>query len=154
MATRKKTIEDNTSVKVVSQYDGVLVYKCPKTGERFLFNEFGVSDSMTVAQLRTMSAQHQRFFKDGWLKVEDDEVVQHLKLEKHAKKIITKDDCVELLKENPELIEEILSKLENDQSRQNAFRYAQNEYVNGRLRDHFVIKAIEKGLGKQLDPNS
>ncbi|RPK23984.1 hypothetical protein EDO6_04922 [Paenibacillus xylanexedens] len=77
-----------------------------------------------------------------------------MRLEKFGSKVLNKSDFEELFREKAEKIEEILMNLENETSRQHAFAYAQDEYVNGRLRDHFVIKAIEKGLGKQLDPNS
>lgn len=156
MAARKTkpTVDLNMYVDVVSNFDGVLNYTCPKTKESFIFHEIGASDTMTVAQLKTMVTQKPRFFKDGWLIIQDEEMSSYLRLDKFGSKVLNKVDFQELFAEKPEKIEEILSDLENETSRQNAFIYAQNEYVNGRLRDHFVIKAIEKGLGKQLDPNS
>ncbi|MDY8023387.1 hypothetical protein [Paenibacillus polymyxa] len=154
MAARKKAIDEQTSVTVTSNFDGELVYSCPKSGERFLFSEIGDTDTMTIAQLRTMASQHKRFFEDGWIKIDDEEVSEFLKLEKFTKNILNKEHFKELFNEKPEKIEEILLGLTNEASKFNAFTYAQDQYVNGLLRDHFVIKAIEKGLGKQLDPNS
>lgn len=154
MVAKKKTIDEQTIVTVTSNFDGELIYKCPKTAERFFFSEIGDTDTMTITQLRTMASQHKRFFKDGWIKIEDEEVSDFLKLEKFTKNILNKEHFKELFNEKPEKIEEILLGLTNETSKLNAFTYAQDQYVNGLLRDHFVIKAIEKGLGKQLDPNS
>ncbi|MFS0857342.1 hypothetical protein [Paenibacillus taichungensis] len=156
MAARKTkpTIDLNMFVDVFSNFDGVLNYECPKTKESFIFHEIEASDTMTVAQLKTLVTQKPRFFKDGWLTIKDEEVSNYLRLEKFGSKVLNKNDFQELFTEKPDKIEEILINLENESSRQNAFAFAQDEYVNGRLRDHFVIKAIEKGLGKQLDPNS
>lgn len=154
MAVKKKVIDEQTLVTVTSKFNGELIYKCPKTSERFLFSEIGDTDTMTVAQLRAMSSQHKRFFENGWIEVEDDEIITFLKLDKLSKNVLNKEDFKDIFNEKPEKIEEILMGLTNENSKLNAFAFAQNQYVNGLLRDHFVIKAIEKGLGKQLDPNS
>ncbi|WP_405168523.1 hypothetical protein [Paenibacillus sp. FSL H3-0286] len=156
MATRtnKTKLEENTLVYVVSNFDGVLTYKCPRSGESWLFKSHGASDTMTVGQIRTMLSQKPKYIEKGWIKVDNEEVIQFLNLNKYVKNTLTKDDFERLFEEEPEKIEEVLTSLESDYSKISAFDLARDKYVNGKLRDHFVIRAIEKSLGQKLDPNS
>jgi hypothetical protein len=155
MSARSKTkLEESTLVYVTSNFDGVLSYKCPRTNENWLFKKHGSTDTMTLGHLRTMLSSKPKYLEKGWIKVNDEEVFKFLNLSKYIKNTLNKEDFEELFKETPEKIEEVLNSLDNEYSKISAFDLARNLFINGMLRDHFVIKAIEKGLGQKLDPNS
>jgi hypothetical protein len=148
----KKQMDENILVEVVNNFTGSLAYKCERTGQYFRFDSYGDKDSMTVGQLRTMLSQKPQYFKNGWIRVLDDAVIEYLNLSKYDIAIVKNEDIESLFDENLEVLKTTLESF-NANSKEVVFNVARDKYVNGLLRDIHIIKAIEQILGRKLDPN-
>lgn len=150
--TTKKQMDENILVGVVNNFTGSMAYKCERTGQYFRFDSYGAEDSMTVGQLRTMLSQKPQYFKNGWIRVLDEAVIEYLNLSKYDKAIVRNEDIESLFEESLEVLKTTLESY-NGNAKEIVFNVARDKYVNGVLRDIHVIKTIEQILGRKLDPN-
>jgi hypothetical protein len=154
MTVSKKTrvLNDNTGITVINNTSGTLIYISPRTQEEFQWAEYGDEHEMKLSELKTMKAQHRRFFDEQWIifAEKDYDAIQYLKLEKFYKEIAS-----------PEMIEELFdlpvadftNVLENATSNVKSLIVgkAREKYENGDLVNAHMIRAIEEKLNVVVD---
>lgn len=97
--SRNKLIPMTKIVKVVSLYNGILNLKTSNSVESILFkfNFFGDEQPIFYSDLVKCIANQQRFFKEGFCMILDDEVVKAHYLINDYKNLLTKEEIENFL---------------------------------------------------------
>ena len=67
----KKELDPNMYVTVKNGFNGTLVYKSKKTGERFIWNAFGDEQEMELSELKSARNSSKAFFVNNWFLFDD-----------------------------------------------------------------------------------
>lgn len=148
----RQRLDDNILVPIASNVSGGLTYKSPISGQVWYFSDYGDEDVMELRELRTMLSSSRSFLQKGWIRVLDEEIVDYLNLHRFQKEIIDPEDLDDLFNQDVNKVTEII-KSANFNTRQLIYAKAKEKYINGKLTNIHMIKAIEEGLGEKLDPN-
>ena len=70
-----KAFDLNQIVTVRNGFQGRLVYKSKKTGEVFIWEEFGAEQDMELAELKSARSSSKKFFINNWFVIDDPEVI-------------------------------------------------------------------------------
>lgn len=62
-----KDIDPSTLVVVKNGFQGKLIYKSPRTGERFAWDSFGSEQELELKELRNAKNSAKKFFMNNWL---------------------------------------------------------------------------------------
>lgn len=100
-----------------------------------------------------MYSTQRAFFEKGWIRVDDQEVLEYLNLTKFKDKVIEPEDLEIIFSQEPSTIANSIKGM-NTNNKILVFNIAREKYVNGELSNIHVIKAIEEALGEKLDPNA
>lgn len=153
---KTKKLTDSTMVTVISNFPGFLFYRDPRTQDEFEFAEFGDEHEMTLQQLKTMKAQHRRFFEDKWVTFaehEADDIIKHLKIEKYFKDGASQDDLEDIFDKSVEDISDIIeTATPNEKSL--ILTKAREKFDSGELVNTHIIKLIEDTLHVDIDVNN
>jgi hypothetical protein len=148
-AYKPKQFDPNQYVTVRNGFQGTLVYKSPKTGERFVWDKFGDEQDMEVAELRNARSASKSFFINNWFMFDDPEVVDYLGMRQYYKFALTIDQFDELFTKTPAEIKSIVSKLSDGQKNSVAYR-AKELIAVGEIDSNKAIAALEESLGRAL----
>lgn len=150
--TTKKSIKveplkDSDEIEVISLIPNVS-YKDSKTLDMYEWHEAGHSEIMTFDTLKNMWRSHKGYFKNLWLKPNDDRVIKAFSLNKTFEKYEYLMDGSNYTKENIGAICDAI------QSTPNGLKFAicdkvKNLVINSEVTDVFVIRELEKRL--QID---
>lgn len=143
-------LDDHLEVRVANNINGVLVYKSPRTQQDWVFQSYGDEDIMELHELRTMKSNHPAFFRNGWIRILDEEVIKYLRLERFYDNVITPEELDELFDLSVEEIQEILDKA-NENAKSLIVGKAKEKYQHGELTNVHVIKLIEDKFKIKLD---
>jgi len=104
-------------IKVVSLYDGILNLRTAygQAATIFKFNFFGDEQPIFYSDLVKCISMQQRFFKDGFVMILDEEVVKAHYLVEHYKDLLNKDQINSFLNFNEFEINSIYPKLTTQQ---------------------------------------
>jgi hypothetical protein len=153
---KQRKMNDSTMIPVISNFPGFLYYRDPRTQDEFEFAEYGDEHEMTLQQLKTMKAQHRRFFEDKWItfvEEEADEIIKYLKIEKYYKDGVSQDDLEDIFDKPLEEIEDILdTTTPNEKSL--ILTKAREQYETGELVNTHIIKLLEEKLQVSIDINN
>lgn len=105
---KRKELDRNMLVPVVSFVVGTLIYKSDRTGAMYVFKEFGAYDEIELFELQAMRSAYPKFLMQPWLIILDDEVVEYLKLTELYSKIVKPDQLDRFLKLRPDKMKSIL----------------------------------------------
>lgn len=148
-----KKLSDTSIVTVISNFPGFLYYRDPRTQDEFEFAEYGDEHEMTIQQLKTMKAQHRRFFEDKWVTFSEDEsddIIKHLKIEKYYKDGVEQNDLEDIFEKSVDEIADILdTATANEKSL--ILTKAREQYEAGELVNTHIIKLIEDKLQVDID---
>jgi hypothetical protein len=150
-----RKLDDNTEVTVISNFSGLLYYISPRTQDEFEWAEFGDEHDMSIKELKSMKAQHRRFFEDKWIVFaeKDQDVISHLKLDKYYKDGVKQDDLEDVFTLSLKDIEEIIeTATPNEKSL--ILTKAREQYDSGELVNTHIIKLIEDKLQVDIDVNN
>jgi hypothetical protein len=151
--TRK--LNDNSIVTVLSNFSGHLFYRSPRTNDEWEWSEYGDEHEMSIQELKTMKAQHRRFFEDKWITFaeKDQDAITHLKVEKYYKDGATQDDLENLFEKSVEEIADIIdTATPNEKSL--ILTKAREQFESGELVNTHIIKLIEDKLQVTVDVNN
>ena len=142
------SLEDSDEIEVVSLIPNVS-YKDNKTGDIYEWDEVGHSEYMTFDTLKNMWRSHKGYFRNLWLKPNDDRVVVKFGLTKVFEKHEFLMDDSNYVKKNIDVICDAIS------SAPNGLKYAicnkiKDLVVGGKITDISVIRALEKHLKIEL----
>lgn len=166
MASKKETLEkvetkssvskvrkltDDTLITVIGNFSGDLFYRSPRTQDEWRW-AYGDEDEMSVRELKTMKAQHRKFFEDKWITFaeKDQDVISHLKIEKYYKDGFIHDDMETIFENSVEDLADIIeTSTPNEKSL--IINKAREQYESGELKDIHIIKLIEDKLQVDVD---
>ena len=144
-----KKIDPDQYVIVRNGFQGQLVYKSKRTGELFVWEEFGAEQEMTLGELRNARNSSKKFFENNWFMFDEEWIVDYLGVGKFYKHAIKLEDFDGLFREDPKIIKEIISKMSDGQKRSLAYR-AKKLIADGGIDSRKVVQVLETGLGIEL----
>jgi hypothetical protein len=135
---------DSDEIEVVSLVPNVS-YKDSKTLDMYEWDEIGHVEPMTFETLKNMWRNNKGYFKNMWLKPEDDRVINKFGLTKTFEKYEYLMDGSNYTKKN---INDICSAISDTPNglKMSICDKIKNMVINGEVSDVSVIKALEKHL--------
>lgn len=146
--TVKEELKDSDDIEVVSLVPNVS-YKDSKTLDMYEWDEVGHVEPMTFETLKNMWRNNKGYFKNMWLKPEDDRVINKFGLTKTFEKYEYLMDASNYTKKNIKNICEAISDTPNS-LKFSICDKVKNLVVDGELTDIGVIRELEKRLNIDL----
>ena len=146
-----KEIDPNQIIVVRSGFHGRLVYRSPRTTEKFVWGEFGDEQEMELRELRNAKSSKKKYFENNWFMFDEEYewVIGYLGLTQYYKNALPLDDFDALFKKTPDEIEKAVSKLSKGQKKSVGYR-AKQLIADGEIDSNKAIAALEKSLGIEL----
>jgi len=145
----KQNLDPATIVPVRNGFQGKLVYRSRRTGEEWIWNEFGDEQDMELSELKNVKNTYKKFFTDNWFMIDDPEIIEYLGVEQYYRSALTIDGFDGLFDETPDAIADRVSKLSDGQKRSVVYR-AKQLIAEGGIDSLSVIGALERSLGVEL----
>lgn len=141
-------LEDSDEIKVISLIPNVS-YKDSKTFDMYKWEEAGHIEYMTFETLKNMWRNNKGYFKNMWLKPNDDRVISKFGLTKTFEKYEYLMDSSNYTKENINNICSTISETPNGLKR-SIYSKVKNLVISGDITDVFVIRKLERHLKVDL----
>lgn len=145
----KKDLDPSMYVTVKNGFNGTLVYKSKKTGERFIWEAFGDEQEIELAELKAAKNSYKAFFVNNWFLFDDPEIVEWLGMNQYYKHALNSASFDKLFEKTPDEIEKTINELSGGQKKSVAFR-AKQLIAEGTIDSIKVINALEKSLSVEL----
>ena len=141
---KQEPLEDSDEIEIISLIPNVS-YKDSKTLDMYEWDDIGHAEYMTFETLKNMWRNNKGYFKNMWLKPNDDRVINKFGLTKTFEKYEYLMDSSNYTKKNIKSICEAISDTHN------GLKFAicdkvKNAVVSGEISDISVIKALENRL--------
>lgn len=150
---RKYRVRDNLNPRMVvtvrNGFNGALIYKSRRTGERFEWYEFGGEQDMELQELKAAKNNYPAFFQNNWFLIDDPEVIEYLGVTQYYKNALTYKEFDSLFDLPADEVKEKIRLLSNGQKLSVAYR-AKQLISEGEIDSIKVINAIEESLGIDL----
>ena len=146
-----KDIDLNQLVVVRNGYQGRLVYKSPRTHEKFVWPEFGTEQMIELMELRNAKNTYKKYFINNWFMFDDEYawVIDYLGMSQYYKHALRVDNFDDVFDKSPSDIEKIVAKLSAGQKKSLSYR-ARQLIADGGIDSNRAIAALEKSLGIEL----
>lgn len=144
-----KEIDPNQIITVRNGFQGRLVYKSKRTGERWSWESFGAEQDMELSELKNARNSNKKYFINNWFMFDEDWVIDYLGMRQHYKNSLNIQDFDQLFKKPVGEIEDIISKLSEGQRKSVAYR-AKQLIAEEEIDSNRVINTLEKCLGVEL----
>lgn len=145
----KEVLSPTTFITVRNGFNGKLVYRSRKTGERFVWESFGDEQDIELQELKNAKSASRLFFENNWFMIEDPEVIEYLGVERYYRNALSIDDFDEIFEMKPDVIKDKVGKLSPGQKNSLAYR-ARQKIKSEEIDSLKVIDALEKSLGIEL----
>lgn len=144
-------VDPNQLIAVKNGFQGRLIYVSSRTGERFVFDEFGDVQEIELRELRNAKNSQKSFFTNNWFMFDEDDawVVSYLGVSQYYANVIDIDSFDDIFEMPPEEVENIVSKVSDGQKKSIEYRARQLLLEDG-IDSNKVIAALEKSLGVEL----
>lgn len=149
IVVKKRTFRPDEYVTVRNGFDGKLVYKSSKTGEKYVFDRFGDEHDMEIQELKKARNDAKKFFANNWFLLDDPDVIEYLGVGEYYKNAFSYDDFDKLTEMSADEISERMAKVSEGQKVSIAHQ-ARKMIAEGKIDSMKAITALEKGLGVQL----
>lgn len=144
-----KDIDPTQYVIVRNGFQGRLVYRSRKTGEMFIWDEFGAEQEMELRELRNAKNSYKKFFTDNWFMFDEDWIVDYLGVRQYYKNAIPIDGFDNIFTMKPAELKRTVSALSEGQKKSVAYRA--KELIAGQKIDSLsVISVLEDALKVEL----
>ena len=143
-----KPLEDSEEIEVVSLIPNVS-YKDSKTFDIYKWEETGHVEYMTFETLKNMWRNNKGYFKNMWLKPNDDRVVKKFGLTKTFEKYEYLMDSSNYTKKNIKDICSAISDMPNG-LKKSVYSKVKNLVIDGEISNISVIRELEKQLKVDL----
>lgn len=144
-----KEIDPHQIVTVRNGFQGRLVYKSRKTGERFVWESFGAEQDMEIGELRNAKGSNKKYFINNWFMFDEPWIPDYLGVAQYYKFAIPIDGFDRFFEKPASELEEDISKLSDGQKQSVAYRARQ--LIKAKAIDSInVIEVLEKNLGIEL----
>ena len=144
-----KEIDPNQIITVRNGFQGGLVYKSKRTGERWSWESFGAEQDMELSELKNARNSNKKYFINNWFMFDEDWVIDYLGMRQYYKNSLNIQDFDQLFKKPVGEIEDIISKLSEGQRKSVAYR-AKQLIAEEEIDSNRVINTLEKCLGVEL----
>lgn len=144
-----KEVDPNQYVTVRNGFQGRLVYKSKRTGERFVWDSFGAEQDMELSELKNARNSNKKYFINNWFMFDEPWVVDYIGMSQYYKFAISIQDFDKLFEKPAAEIGKIISKLSDGQKKSVAYR-AKQLIADGGIDSNRTITALEKHLGTEL----
>ena len=145
----RRTFQPDDFVTVRNGFQGKLVYKSSKTGEKYTFDGFGDEHEMEIQELKKAKNDSKKFFANNWFLIDDPEVIDYLGVREYYKDALTYEEFDKLADMTAEEIAERLSRVSEGQ-KMSVAHHAKKMVMDGKIDSMKAIAALEKGLGVTL----
>lgn len=144
-----KDVDMTQYVIVRNGFQGRLIYKSPRTGERFVWEEFGAEQEMELRELRNARNSAKKFFINNWFMFDEDWIVDFLGVKQYYKNAVSVEDFDKVFSKPAGEIVKIINGMSNGQKRSAAYR-ARQLIAAGEIDSNKSITALEEALGTEL----
>lgn len=146
---KRKEIDRNELIACRSTTNGRLIYRSPRSNEKFTWSEFGSVEYIEMGELLTMKSSYPKFLNDVQLVIDDEEAAEYLGLNKIYDEMLQVDDLDSLFDKTNDELAVILPKLPNGLKKAVSSR-ARALVEEDALDSISKIKLIEQELGVDL----
>lgn len=144
-----KDIDLSQFVTVRNGFQGRLLYKSPRTGERFVWPSFGDEQEMELRELRNAKNSYKKYFTNNWFMFTEDWVPEYLGVSRFYKNAIPIDRFDEVFKLPADELEQRIEKLSAGQKKSVAYR-ARTLINSGEIDSRKTVAMLEQVLGIEL----
>ena len=144
-----KKVDPHQYITVKNGFQGKLVYKSQRTGEKFVWENFGDEQEIELIELKNAKNASKKFFINNWFVFEDPWVIEYLGVKQFYKNSLGLDDFDKVFSLSPIEIRETIAKLSAGQKRSLAYR-AKELIGSGEIDSNKAIAALEESLGIEL----
>lgn len=144
-----KDIDASQYVIVRNGFQGTLVYQSSRTGEIFIWDEFGGEQEMELRELRNAKNSHKAFFENNWFMFDDDWIIEYLGVGQFYRNALPLDSFDEIFVLGADSLRDKISKLSEGQKRSVAYR-AKELIADKKIDSLSVIETLEDCLGIEL----
>ncbi len=144
-----KDVDMTQYVVVRNGFQGRLIYKSPRTGERFIWDEFGAEQEMELRELRNARNSAKKFFINNWFMFDEDWIIDFLGVKQFYKNAVSVDDFDDIFSKPAAEIKTIIGDMSSGQKRSAAYR-ARQLIAAGEIDSNKAIAALEEALGTEL----
>lgn len=144
-----KDIDPSQYVTVRNGFQGRLVYKSKRTGERFVWDSFGAEQDMELSELRNARNSNKKYFINNWFMFDEPWIVDYLGMGKYYRFAISIQAFDKLFTKPASEIEKTIANLSDGQKQSVAYR-AKQLISEGGIDSNRLIATLEKCLGIEL----
>lgn len=144
-----KEIDPEQYVIVRNGFQGQLIYKSKRTGERFVWDEFGAEQEIQLRELRNAKNSNKSFFINNWFMFDEEWVVDYLGVGRYYKNAVRIEDFDKIFENDPATLESIISEMTDGQKKSLAYR-AQVLIGEGKIDSIKAISVLERTLNVDL----
>lgn len=144
-----KEIDPNQIVTVRNGFQGRLVYKSKRTGERFVWDCFGAEQDMELSELKNARNSNKKYFINNWFMFDEPWIIDYIGMKQYYKSAIAIQDFDKLFEKPANEIEAAISKLSEGQKKSIAYR-AKQLIAEGGIDSNKTIATLEKCLATDL----
>lgn len=144
-----KVLDPNQIVTVRNGFQGRLVYRSKKTGERYVWDEFGSEQDMELSELKSARSSSKKYYINNWWLFDDPEIVDYLGVKQYYKFALSIDNFDELFTKSADEISNTIEHLSVGQRKSVAYR-AKQLIADGAIDSNRTISTLEKCLGVEL----
>lgn len=145
----KNTLAPTTFVTVRNGFNGRLVYKSSRTGEKFVWEGFGAEQDMELQELKNAKSAHKSYFENNWFLFDDPEVIHYLGVDRLYASALSFDEFDELFSKTPEEVKSRIAKISNGQMPTLVYK-AKQLIADGTIDSMKMISTLEESLGVEL----
>lgn len=144
-----KDIDPHQTVTVRNGFQGKLVYKSTKTGEKFVWDGFGTEQDMEIGELRNARNSAKKYFVNNWFMFDEPWVVDYLGMGQYYRFAVSIDDFDGIFAMSVPEMEKTIAKMSEGQKKSVAYR-AKTLITEGNIDSNKTIRALEKCLNTEL----
>lgn len=146
-----REVDMNQYITVKNGFQGRLVYKSKRTGEKFVWDAFGDEQEMQISELKNARNSSKDFFRNNWFMFDEENmwVISFLGLEQYYKHAIPIDKFDDIFSMPVDKVQNIISELSDGQRKSLAYRAGQL-ISEGKIDSNKMISMLESCLGIEL----
>lgn len=144
-----KDVDVSQYVTVRNGFQGKLVYRSKRTGELFVWDEFGDEQDMELGELKNAKNSAKKFFINNWFMFDEPWIVTYLGMDRYYRYAVNIDEFDSLFEKKPAEVAAVISNLSDGQKRSLSYR-ARILIADGTIDSRQMISTLEKCLNTIL----
>ena len=145
----KKEFDNNEFITVKNGFNGKLIYISKRTGEKFIWENFGDEQEIELLELKNAKNSRKGFFIKNWFMFDDPEILDHLGVSQYYKFSLRLSEFDKIFDKEPDDLKTSINKLPDGQKKSLAYR-ARKLIGSGEIDSKKKIAVIEECLGIKL----